>query len=112
MTTHTSLSAGDLYRQIADTFLADPTLEASLVDDFNGTITRRFGVALPRPGMLARTDAGLRLTYDGHNYDLGDPHNAAKGELNDAELELVSAGNAEDDCKKFGNSIGRGGVTF
>ena len=112
MTTQTTLSAGDLYKQIADAFLNDPTMEASLLDDFDGTIAKRFGVALPKPGRLARVGSGFRLTYDGRNYDLGDPRNAAKGELNDAELELVSAGTTEDDCKKFGDSIGRGGVTF
>ena len=44
MTTQTTLSAGDLYRQIADAFLKDPKMESSLLDDFDGTLAKRFGV--------------------------------------------------------------------
>jgi hypothetical protein len=96
------MSAGELYQQVAAAFLADPTIEASLLADFSGTIEKRFGVAMPKPGKLVRIPSGLRLTYDGKDYDLGDPRTAAKGELNDAELELVSAGDAEADCRKAG----------
>jgi hypothetical protein len=112
MSTPTTVSAGDLYRQIADAFLTDPTMEASLLEDFDGTVARRFGVELPTSGRLVRVGSGFRLSYDGKDYDLGDPRDMKKGELNDAELELVSAGDAASDCKQFGDSIGKGGVTF
>jgi hypothetical protein len=102
MTAQTSISAGDLYQQVATAFLTDPTIEASLLADFDGTIEKRFGVAMPKSGKLVRTGSGFRLTYDGKDYDLGDPRTAAKGELNDAELELVSAGDAAQDCKNAG----------
>jgi hypothetical protein len=100
MTTQTSMSAGDLYQQVAAAFLADPAIEASLLVDFDGTIEKRFGVAMPKSGRLVRVGSGFRLTYDGKDYDLGDPRTAAKGELNDAELELVSAGDAAQDCAR------------
>lgn len=108
MTTHDTMSAADLYARIVETVVAEPDFETRLLADFDGAVTARFGVALPKPGRLARVGSGFRLTYDGKDYDLGDPRNAAKGELNDAELELVSAGNAEEDCKRswqnpFGN---------
>lgn len=108
MTDQNTISAADLYARIATTFVSEPDLEPALLADFDGTVAKRFGVALPKPGHLVRTQSGFRLTYDGKDYDLGDPRHAAKGELNDAELELVSAGNAEEDCKRswqnpFGN---------
>jgi hypothetical protein len=112
MSTQNLISAGDLYRQISDAFVTDPTMEASLLEDFDGTVARRFGVVLPKPARLVRAGDGFRLSYDGKDYDLGDPRQAAKGELNDAELELVSAGDAAEDCKKLGDGIGRGPATF
>ena len=101
-----------LYRQIADAFVTDPTMEASLLEDFDGTVAKRFGVVLPKPGRLVRDGSGFRLSYDGKDYDLGDPRTQKKGELNDAELELVSAGDAASDCKQFGDSIGHGNVVL
>jgi hypothetical protein len=96
------MSAGDLYQQVVTAFVTDPSIEAALLADFDGTIEKRFGVSMPKSGTLVRTGSGFRLSYDGKDYNLGDPRTAAKGELNDAELELVSAGNAEEDCKKAG----------
>jgi hypothetical protein len=92
MTDQATLSPSELYSRIASAFVLDPSLEPALLANFAGTVTQRFGVVLPKPGALARTANGFRLTYDGQHYDLGDPRTAAKGELNDAELELVSAG--------------------
>jgi hypothetical protein len=112
MSTQNTVSASDLYRQISDAFLADPMMEAALLEDFDGTVARRFGVVLPKSGRLVRAGSGFRLSYDGRDYDLGDPRTMKQGELNDAELELVSAGDAAADCKQFGDNIGRGGVTF
>jgi hypothetical protein len=97
MTDQTTVSPTELYSRIASAFVSDPGLEPLLLADFAGTVTQRFGVVLPKPGALTRTAVGFRLTYDGQHYDLGDPRTAAKGELNDAELELVSAG-GDDGC--------------
>jgi hypothetical protein len=96
MTDLTTVSPNELYSRIASAFVSDPGLEPQLLADFAGTVAQRFGVVLPKPGMLTRTAGGFRLTYDGQHYDLGDPRTAAKGELNDAELELVSAGGGTD----------------
>lgn len=93
MTHQPAITASDLYAKIVDGVVADPTIEAALLDDFNGTVAERFGVTLPSPGKLVRNDAGFRLSYAGQDFDLGDPRQAKPGELNDAELELVSAGN-------------------
>ena len=103
-----TISPADVYAQIKSAFIADPGIEAALLKDFEGTVAERFGVDLPASGKLVRSGAGFRLTYDGKDYDLADPRNAASGELDDAELELVSAGNAEEECKRswqnpFGN---------
>jgi hypothetical protein len=92
MTEQTTVTANELYSRIASAFVSDPALEPALLADFGATVAQRFGVVLPKPGTLARTTDGFRLTYDGQHYDLGDPRTTAKGELNDAELELVSAG--------------------
>lgn len=92
MTEQTTMTASDLYAQIATAFVSNPALEQDLLTDFHGAVARHFGVSMPKPGTLARTADGFRLTYDGHDYDLGDPRTAAHGELNDAELELVSGG--------------------
>lgn len=95
---HTAITASDLYAKIVDGVVADPAIEAALLDDFNGTVAKRFGVTLPSPGKLVRNDSGFRLSYAGQDFDLGDPRNAKPGELNDAELELVSGGG--DDCQQ------------
>jgi hypothetical protein len=92
LTNPTTVTANELYSQVATAFVADPSLEQALLTDFDATVAQRFGVALPKAGALERTADGFRLTYDGQHYDIGDPRTAAKGELNDAELELVSAG--------------------
>lgn len=105
MTTHGTISAADLYAQIVDTVVAEPDLEHGLLADFDGTVARRFGVKLQKPGRLSRSDTGYRLTYDGKDYDLGDPRKAAKGELNDAELELVSGGGAKEDCDRYASDM-------
>ena len=99
MTEQTTITASDLYAQIATAFVSNPALEQDLLTDFHGAVARHFGVTMPKPGKLVRAADGFRLTYDGHDYDLGDPRNAAKDELNDAELELVSAG-GDWDCPK------------
>lgn len=92
MTEQTTLTASDLYARIATAFVSDPGIAQALLADFHGAVARHFGVTLPKPAALARTADGFCLTYDGQDYDLGDPRHAAKGELNDAELELVSGG--------------------
>lgn len=96
MTDQTTITAADLYARIATAFVSDPALEQEMLADLPGAIERHFGFTLQKPGSLQRTPNGFRLMYDGHNYDLGDPRVVKKGELNDAELELVSAGG--DDC--------------
>lgn len=96
MTSDIPMTASDLYQRIVDTFIADPGMEAALLADVEATVMTRFGIALPKPASLAKTSDGFVLTYDGHDYDLGDPRTAKKGELNDAELELVSGGNNAD----------------
>lgn len=108
----TPISPADLYVRIAGAAVADPSMLTALLEDFEGTVAERIGVVLPKPAKLVRIESGFRLTYDGKDYDLGDPRNAIKGELNDAELELVSAG-AGNDCDKvkttfesFGETIG------
>ena len=108
MTAQPTISATDLYKTIIEAVSTDSALEASLLDDFDGTVARRFGVAIPKPAKLARTDSGFQLSYDGKVYDLGDPRHAAKGELNDMELELVSAGDGNQ-CPNFGepNPVGQ-----
>jgi hypothetical protein len=98
MNNATTMTAADLYTRIADTFVADAAFEQALLADFDGAVAGRFGIKLPKPAKLVRVGSGFRLTYDGQDYDLGDPRTAAKGELNDAELELVSAGGNE--CPK------------
>ena len=100
-----TMTASDLYTRIADTFVADPSLESALLENFEATVAERFGIALPKPARLARTESGFRLSYDGKDYDLGDPRHATKGELNDAELELVSAG-SDNECATTGHSNG------
>jgi hypothetical protein len=104
MADQTTSTANELYCQIVSAFVSDPGLEPALLADFGGTVAQRFGVGLPKPGTLARTANGFRLTYDGQHYDLGDPRTAAKGELNDAELELVSAG-GDAGCPPPGNGV-------
>jgi hypothetical protein len=95
MSNATSITAADLYTRIADAFVGDPAFEQALLADFDGAVAGRFGVKLPKPAKLVRLGSGFRLSYDGQDYDLGDPRTATKGELNDAELELVSAGGGE-----------------
>lgn len=92
MPEQTTMTASDLYSRIAAAFVSDPALEQDLLADLPGAVRQHFGVTLPKPAGLARTSDGFRLTYDGEEYDIGDPRTAAKGELNDAELELVSGG--------------------
>lgn len=92
MTGQTTMTASDLYTRIAATLVSNPELETALLADFDGAVSSHFGVMLPKPATLARTTDGFRLTYDGRTYDLGDPRHAKPGELNDAELELVSGG--------------------
>lgn len=99
MTEPTTISAADLYAHIATAFVSNPAMETDLLADLPNAIRQHFGVILPKPAKLARNSDGFVLTYDGHDYDLGDPRTAAKGELNDAELELVSAG-GDWDCPK------------
>ena len=99
MTEYTTVTAADLYAHIATAFISDPALEQDLLADLPGAVERHFGVVLKKPAKLARTSNGFVLTYDGHDYDLGDPRAATKGELNDAELELVSAGG--DGCETY-----------
>lgn len=101
MTEPSSLTAADLYARIATAFVAEPALEQDLLADLPDAVRRHFGVKLPKPAALARTSDGFVLTYDGQDYDLGDPRTAAKGELNDAELELVSGG-GRDPCPNGG----------
>jgi hypothetical protein len=96
----TAISPADLYVRIAGAVVADPSMVTALLGDFEGTVAERIGVVLPKRASLTRVGSGFRLTYDGQDYDLGDPRNAIKGELNDAELELVSAGGG-DDCAYF-----------
>jgi hypothetical protein len=96
MSSETSITVADLYTRIAEAFVADPTLEQALLSDFDGAVAARFGVTMPKPARLIRAGSGFRLSYDGQDYDLGDPRSAAKGELNDAELELVSAGDGQN----------------
>ena len=86
------ISPADLYVRVAGAAVADPSMLTALLEDFEGTVAERIGVVLPKPATLVRIGSGFRLTYDGKDYDLGDPRNAIKGELNDAELELVSGG--------------------
>lgn len=93
------INAADLYSLIADAVAGDPAFEEALLADFDAAVATRFGIEMPKPARLVRTASGFRLSYDGHDYDLGDPRTAAKGELNDAELELVSAG-GDWDCPK------------
>jgi hypothetical protein len=95
MSNAASITVADLYTRIAEAFVADPALEQALLADFDGTVAARFGVAMPKPAKLTRVGSGFRLSYDGQDYDLGEPRAAAKGELNDAELELVSAGGGD-----------------
>lgn len=90
------LTAANLYARIATEFVSDPALEQALLADFQGTVADRFHATFPKPIALSRTATGFCLTYDGQSFDLGDPRNAAKGELNDAELELVSGGGGPD----------------
>lgn len=99
MSEQTTITASDLYARIVDGVVADPAMEAALLADFNGTVATRFGVALPSPGRLTRSESGFLLSYGGQDFDLGDPRNAKPGELNDAELELVSGG-GDDGCPK------------
>ena len=108
MTLQPAISATDLYKTIVDAVSSDPALEALLLDDFDGTVARRFGVAIPKPGRLVRAGSGFRLSFDGKDYDLGDPRQVAKGELNDMELELVSAG-SDYNCpiSQPGGSVGQ-----
>jgi hypothetical protein len=96
-TERNSISPADLYVRIAGAVVADPSMITALLEDFEGTVTERIGVVMPKPAKLERVGSGFRLTYDGQHYDLGDPRSTIKGELNDAELELVSAGGG-DDC--------------
>lgn len=98
MTAQTNITASDLYTRIATAVVSNPELESALLADFDGAVSRHFGVKLPKPATLARTTDGFLLTYDGKTYDLGDPRNAKPGELNDAELELVSGGG--DGCQE------------
>ena len=95
MSNQNHINAADLYTRIADAFVAEPAFEQALLTDFDGAIAARFGIEMPKSGTLSRIGSGFRLTYDGKDYDLGDPRNATKGELNDAELELVSGGGAD-----------------
>ena len=92
----TTMTAADLYTRIAGAFVADPAFEQALLADFDAAVAERFKIKLPKPARLDRVGSGFRLSYDGQDYDLGDPRAAAKGELNDAELELVSAGGSGD----------------
>ena len=96
----TAISTADLYVRVAGAVVADPSMVTALLEDFEGTVNDRIGVVLPKPASLVRLGSGFRLTYDGKDYDLGDPRSTLKGELNDAELELVSAG--ADDCPTSG----------
>lgn len=100
MTEHATVTAADLYAHIANAFVSDPSLEKDLLADLPAAVEEYFGVTLQKPAKLARTSDGFVLTYDGHDYDLGDPRKATKGELNDAELELVSAG-GDGDCPEY-----------
>ena len=99
MTGQTTITALDLYTRIAAAVVSNPELELALLADFDGTVSRHFGVTLPKPATLVRAQGGFRLTYDGESYDLGDPRHAKPGELNDAELELVSGG-GRDGCQE------------
>jgi hypothetical protein len=101
MTEQTTLTANELYSRITSAFVSDPDLEQALLADFEATVEQRFGVALPKRGALVRTAEGFRLTYDGKDYDIGDPRTAAKGELNDAELELVAGGGDQGECPQW-----------
>lgn len=101
MSSATTMTPADLYARIMDAFIADPTIESALLQDFKATVADRFGVDLPASGKLVRNGAGFRLTYAGKDYDLDDPRHAAPGELNDVELELVSGG-AQDPCPAKG----------
>lgn len=100
MTDHATVTAADLYAHIATAFISDPALEKDLLADLPAAVEEYFGVTLQKPAALARTSDGFVLTYDGHDYDLGDPRAATKGELNDAELELVSAG-SDGGCETY-----------
>jgi hypothetical protein len=92
MTREMTVTASDLYNRVVEAFVSDPSLEAALLADVGATVSERFGIALPKPATLVRSGSGFRLSYDGQDYDLGDPRQQTKGELNDAELELVSGG--------------------
>lgn len=100
MTEQPTVTAADLYAHIATAFISDPSLEKDLLADLPGAVEQHFGVMLQKPAKLVRTASGFILTYDGQDYDLGDPRAATKGELNDAELELVSAG-GDDGCETY-----------
>lgn len=100
MTDHITFTAADIYAHIATAFVSDPALEKDLLADLPAAVEEYFGITLPKPAALARTSDGFVLTYDGQDYDLGDPRTATKGELNDAELELVSAG-GDGDCATY-----------
>lgn len=100
MTEQTNITAADLYARIATAFISDSAIEQALLTDLPSAVQQHFGVNLPKPAALVKTADGFRLTYDGQDYDLGDPRTASKGELNDAELELVSAGGSAD-CPEY-----------
>jgi hypothetical protein len=105
MTVRSETSAIELYRKVVEAVSGNPAIETELLADFEGTLVQRFGVAVPKPGRLVRNGSGYLLSYDGKDYDLGDPRHAAKGELNDMELELVSAGG--DECPQSGDAGSR-----